>query len=185
MIKVTQTNIPEILIIEPTLYDDNRGHFYESFNQDAFEKIIGQKIDFIQDNHAHSYQNVLRGLHYQLASPQDKLIRVIQGEVLDVAVDIRKSSATFGHYVATHLSAENKKQMWIPKGFAHGFLTISHTSDVIYKLTTPYDKKDDFGIIWNDKDINISWPLISHPILSMRDQNLPSLREAKVFDEAR
>jgi dTDP-4-dehydrorhamnose 3,5-epimerase len=157
--KVTPLGIPDVLIIEPKVYGDDRGFFFESFNLHEFIKATSLDVTFVQDNHSKSTKGVLRGLHYQMSPhAQGKLVRVTQGEVFDVAVDLRKSSPTFGKYVSHILSAENKKQMWIPEGFAHGFLTLSDTSDFLYKTNVPYNLKYERCILWNDARLNIKWP---------------------------
>ena len=158
--KVTSLDIPDVLVIEPKVYEDDRGFFFESFNLNEFKKATSLDITFVQDNHSKSGKGVLRGLHYQLPPhAQGKLVRVIQGEVFDVAVDLRKSSPTFGKYVSQILSAENNKQMWIPEGFAHGFLTLSNSTELLYKTTNFYNPNYERSIFWNDKDLNIDWPL--------------------------
>jgi len=169
--KVTPLAIPEILLIEPTVHGDERGYFYESFNQKQFEEATGLKPKFVQDNHSKSTKGVLRGVHYQ-ESPhaQDKLVRVVQGEVFDVAVDIRKGSPTYQQWVAEILSAENKRQIWIPKGFAHGFLTISEKSEFLYKTTDYYAPETEKTILWNDSNIGIEWPIKDEVILSIKDK---------------
>ena len=165
--KVTDTQIPDVKIIEPTVFEDERGYFFESFNHMKFEEAIGRKVTFVQDNHSKSVKGVLRGLHYQLPPhAQGKLVRVVQGEVFDVAVDIRKSSLTFGQWVGEILSAINKKQLWIPEGFAHGFLTLSDTAEFLYKTTSHYHIESEKTIIWNDEKINIFWPDIKIAYLS-------------------
>jgi len=180
--KVTPLAIPDVLLIEPEVFGDDRGFFFESFNQNKFEEATGYKINFVQDNHSKSVKGVLRGLHYQLPpKAQGKLVRVIQGEVFDVAVDIRKSSPTFGKWVGEILSADNKKQMWIPEGFAHGFLTISDTAEFLYKTTNYYAKEFERCITWNDKSINIDWIINSKPSLSRKDEFGILLQEAEVF----
>jgi len=157
--KVTPLAIPDVLLIEPQVFDDDRGFFFESFNQNKFEEATGLKINFVQDNHSKSLKGVLRGLHYQLPpKAQGKLVRVIQGEVFDVAVDLRKSSPTFGKCVGEILSADNKKQVWIPEGFAHGFLTLSDTAEFLYKTTDFYSPEHEESIMWNDETIAIKWP---------------------------
>lgn len=176
--KVTPTTIPDVLLIEPKVFGDERGFFFESFNQKAFEQATGLKVAFVQDNHSKSAQNVLRGLHYQVIHPQGKLIRVVQGEVFDVAVDIRKDSKTFGQWVGEILSAENKKQLWIPPGFAHGFLTLSESTEVLYKTTDYYLPEHERCIAWSDPKIGISWPLTAPPQLSGKDL------QAKYWDDA-
>jgi dTDP-4-dehydrorhamnose 3,5-epimerase len=179
--KVTPLSIPDILLIEPEVFGDDRGFFFESFNQNKFEEAIKQKINFVQDNHSKSVKGVLRGLHYQLTpKAQGKLVRVIQGQVLDVAVDLRQSSPTFGKWVGETLSADNKKQMWIPEGFAHGFLTLSDTAEFLYKTTDFYSKDHEQAIMWNDETINIKWPTDS-PSLSVKDTTAKSFAEAVYF----
>lgn len=168
--KVTATSIPEVLIIEPRVFGDGRGFFFESFNQQGFDEAVGSNIVFVQDNHSKSSKNVLRGLHYQLPpKAQGKLVRVVQGEVFDVAVDIRKESATFGRWVGEILSADNKKQMWIPPGFAHGFLTLSDTAEFLYKTTDYYFPALERCIRWNDPTLAVDWPC-GAPLLSAKDQ---------------
>ena len=176
--KVTPTTIPDVLLIKPKVFGDERGFFFESFNQKVFEQATGLKVAFVQDNHSKSARNVLRGLHYQAIHPQGKLIRVVQGEVFDVAVDIRKDSKTFGEWVGEILSAENKKQLWIPPGFAHGFLTLSESAEFLYKTTDYYVPEFERCIAWNDPKLGINWPLTAPPILSGKD-----LR-AKYWDDA-
>ncbi|TBM00963.1 dTDP-4-dehydrorhamnose 3,5-epimerase [Hafnia paralvei] len=168
---VIKTNIPDVLIFEPKVFGDERGFFYESFNQKVFEEAVGHPVNFVQDNHSKSSKGVLRGLHYQLPPhAQGKLVRCIAGEVFDVAVDIRRESKTFGKWVGVNLSAENKRQLWIPEGFAHGFLTISDTAEFVYKTSNYYNPKSDCGIIWNDPTIKIDWKLIEKPLLSNKDE---------------
>lgn len=167
--KVTATAIPDVLLLEPKVFGDTRGFFFESFNQKAFAQATGLKVAFVQDNHSKSAQNVLRGLHYQVSQPQGKLLRVVQGEVFDVAVDIRKDSKTFGQWVGEILSAENKKQLWIPPGFAHGFLTLSESAEFLYKTTDYYAPEHERCIAWNDPKIGINWPLTATPLLSGKD----------------
>jgi dTDP-4-dehydrorhamnose 3,5-epimerase len=176
--KVTPLNIPDVFLIEPQVFGDNRGFFYESFNQNKFEEAIGKKINFVQDNHSKSVKGVLRGLHYQLPpKAQGKLVRVIQGEVFDVAVDLRQSSPTFGKWVGEILSGDNKKQMWIPEGFAHGFLTLSDTAEFLYKTTDFYSKDHEQAIQWNDETIGIDWPM-QEVSLSSKDNAALSFKEA-------
>jgi dTDP-4-dehydrorhamnose 3,5-epimerase len=175
--KVTQLSIPDVLLIEPQVFADDRGFFFESFNQERFEKALGRKVNFVQDNHSRSLKGVLRGLHYQLPpKAQGKLVRVTQGEVFDVAVDLRQSSPTFGKWVGEILSADNKKQIWIPQGFAHGFLTLSDTSEFLYKATDFYSPENERCIIWNDAKINITWPL-EEVFLSAKDLRGICLRD--------
>ena len=180
--KVTPLNIPDVLLIEPQVFGDDRGFFFESFNQEKFEEVIGRKINFVQDNHSKSIKGVLRGLHYQVSpKAQGKLVRVTQGEVFDVAVDLRQSSPTFGKWVGEILSASNFKQMWIPKGFAHGFLTLSDTAEFLYKTTDFYSVEHERSILWNDKTIDISWP-ISNISLSNKDKLADTFINSIYFD---
>ncbi len=178
---VTPTAIPDVLVIEPRVFVDERGFFFESFNQLAFEKAIGRKVEFVQDNHSKSSKGVLRGLHYQVKQAQGKLVRVVRGSVLDVAIDIRKSSATFGKFVAVELTSENKKQLWVPEGFAHGFLVLSETAEFLYKSTDYYAPEFERVIIWNDSDIAISWPAGLSPSLSQKDASAARLADAELF----
>ena len=168
--KVTPTRIPDVLLIEPKVFGDDRGFFFESYNQKAFQEATGLNVNFVQDNHSKSAKNVLRGLHYQIEQPQGKLVRVTHGEVFDAAVDIRKGSKTYGQWVGLILSAENKKQLWIPPGFAHGFLTLSETAEFLYKTTEYYSPEHERCIIWNDADIAIEWPIQGHPMISAKDE---------------
>ncbi len=173
---VIKTAIPDVLIFEPKVFGDVRGFFFESFNHKLFEEAVGYPVTFVQDNHSKSSKGVLRGLHYQLPPhAQGKLVRCVAGEVFDVAVDIRKSSPTFGQWVGVHLSGENKRQLWIPEGFAHGFLTLSETAEFLYKTTNYYHPNSDRGVIWNDPSINIEWPIFAEPVLSNKDRNQPML----------
>ena len=177
--KIIDTKIPELKIIEPAVFGDARGFFFESFNQAKFESAVGYAVSFVQDNHSRSARGVLRGLHYQLPPhPQGKLVRCVVGEVFDVAVDIRKSSPTFGQWVGVHLSAENKRQFWIPAGFAHGFLTLSEHAEFLYKTTDYWAKDCEQAIIWNDPQVGIEWPAFDgQPLLSEKDQQAPKLSE--------
>lgn len=170
--KVIETAIPEVFIFEPIVFGDERGFFFESFNHKIFEDAIGRAIDFVQDNHSKSSKNVLRGLHYQDAPyAQGKLVRCVVGEVFDVAVDIRKNSSTFGQWVGVNLSADNKRQLWIPEGFAHGFVTLTDTAEFLYKASNYYSPKHERSIIWNDPSININWPVKNADvILSNKDK---------------
>ena len=180
--KVSPLSIPEVLLIEPCVFEDARGFFFESFKLDLFQKATSLKVNFVQDNQSRSTHGVLRGLHYQVPpNAQGKLVRVIQGEVLDVAVDIRKSSPTFGQYVAEILSSANKKQMWIPEGFAHGFLTLSETSEFLYKTTDYYHKDSERCILWNDKTLNIPWPRDMTVELSSKDLLARHFIDAETF----
>lgn len=169
--QATRLAIPDVILFTPKVFGDERGYFYESFNQQVFEALTGLKRNFVQDNHSKSQKGVLRGLHYQLPpKAQGKLVRVVQGEVFDVAVDIRKSSPTFGQWVGVNLSAENKQQLWIPEGFAHGFLTLSETAEFLYKTTDYYATEQERCIIWDDLVLAIAWPLIiGKPIVSAKD----------------
>jgi dTDP-4-dehydrorhamnose 3,5-epimerase len=180
--KVIDTKIQDVKIIEPSVFGDERGFFFESFNQKLFEDVIGYKVDFLQDNHSKSTKGVLRGLHYQLKPhAQGKLVRCIVGDVYDVAVDIRKNSQTFGQWVGVLLSAENKRQLWIPEGFAHGFVTLSDVAEFVYKTTNYYAPDSDRNIVWNDPTISINWPLECKPNLSFKDQNATLFVNADVF----
>ena len=180
--KVTDTKIPDVKVIEPTVFEDERGFFFESFNHKKFEEAIGREVTFVQDNHSKSSTGVLRGLHYQLPPhAQGKLVRVVQGEVFDVAVDIRKSSPTYGQWVAETLSAENKKQLWIPEGFAHGFVTLSETAEFLYKTTDYYASAHERSIAWNEPTIGIQWPRRVAPTLSAKDAQGQPLAQAEVF----
>jgi dTDP-4-dehydrorhamnose 3,5-epimerase len=180
--KVTPLSIPDVVLIEPQVFGDNRGFFFESFNQNKFEEAMGKKINFVQDNHSKSIKGVLRGLHYQLnPKAQGKLVRVTQGEVFDVAVDLRQSSPTFGKWVGEILSADNKKQIWIPEGFAHGFVTLTDTAEFLYKTTDFYSKEHEQAIRWNDETIGIQWP-INNVSLSAKDKLAPSFKEASYFN---
>ncbi len=174
--------IADVLVIEPKVFGDDRGFFFESFNQTRFDEAIGRKVNFVQDNHSKSAKNVLRGLHYQIQHPQGKLVRVVAGEVFDVAVDLRKSSPTFGKWVGAILSADNKKQLWVPEGFAHGFLVISEFAEFLYKTTDYWYPEFERSIAWNDTTLNIQWPTNNaSPILSEKDQNGKALTEAETF----
>ena len=178
---VVPTEIPEVLIIEPKVFEDDRGFFFESFNRRTFAEKIGLEADFVQDNHSRSSQNVLRGLHYQIQQPQGKLVRVVAGAVFDVAVDIRKSAPSFGKWVGCLLSAENKRQLWLPVGFAHGFLVVSQTAEVLYKATDYYAPGQERCILWNDPDLAINWELTATPVLSAKDQAGQLFKAAKLF----
>ena len=176
--KAVNLSIPDILLVEPQVYEDERGLFFESFNQKEFEKITGRDVNFMQDNQSHSTKNVLRGLHYQVhPMSQAKLVRVVYGEVFDVAVDIRKDSPTYKQWVGQKLSAENKRQLWIPEGFAHGFLTLTDSASLLYKVTNYYSKSCERSISWRDSDINIDWKNIDKPLLSSKDIKAKPLSE--------
>lgn len=181
--KVIATAIPEVLILEPRVFGDARGFFFESFNRKLFEDAAGVRTDFVQDNHSRSVKGVLRGLHYQVRQPQGKLVRVARGAVFDVAVDIRRSSANFGRWVGVELSEENQRQLWIPPGFAHGFLVLSDSADFLYKTTDYYAPEHERCIAWNDPTLNIAWPVLDvAPTLSAKDSLGALLAQAEVFD---
>jgi len=169
-VKATPTSIPDVLILEPTVYGDDRGFFFESYNAQRFRELTGFTGEFVQDNHSRSARGVLRGLHYQIQQPQGKLVRVVAGEVFDVAVDLRRSSPTFGQWVGIILSADNKRQLWIPEGFAHGFYVTSEMAEFLYKTTDYYAPEHERSILWNDPDLAINWPLAGEPTLSTKDQ---------------
>jgi dTDP-4-dehydrorhamnose 3,5-epimerase len=179
-VKIVATAIPDVLLIEPRVFGDSRGFFYESWNRRAFA-IAGIRADFVQDNHSRSSRNVVRGLHYQIQQPQGKLVRVTVGEAFDVAVDLRRSSPTFGHWVGFTLSAENKRMLWIPAGFAHGFAVQSDIAEVQYKTTDYYAPEHERSIAWDDPDLGIEWPLSGEPVLSARDVVGTRLRDAEIF----
>lgn len=180
---VVATALPEVLIMEPKVFGDARGFFYESFNQEAFSQATGTTCRFVQDNHSRSLRGVLRGLHYQIRQPQGKLVRVVQGAVFDVAVDIRRSSARFGRWVGVELSQDNHRQLWVPPGFAHGFLVLSQSAEFLYKTTDYYAPAHERCIAWNDPQIGIEWPLPDGaPVLSAKDQQGLPLRAAEVFE---
>lgn len=176
--KVFETEIPDVKIIEPAVFGDERGFFMETWNQKSFEdKVTGKPTQFVQDNHSKSKNGILRGLHYQTENTQGKLVRVVSGEVFDVAVDIRRNSPTFGKWVGVYLSAENKRQLWIPEGFAHGFYVTSETAEFVYKCTNYYHPASEISITWDDENIGIQWPLTSAPILSDKDLKAISLSQ--------
>ncbi|WP_305845633.1 dTDP-4-dehydrorhamnose 3,5-epimerase [Photobacterium kishitanii] len=178
--KVIETDIPDVKIIEPAVFGDERGFFMETWNQNKFEELVtGKPTKFVQDNHSKSKKGILRGLHYQTENTQGKLVRVISGEVFDVAVDIRKGSPTFGKWVGVYLSAENKRQLWVPEGFAHGFYVTSDEAEFVYKCTDYYNPSTEHSILWNDPEIDIKWPLLQEPLLSEKDRaaNLLSVSE--------
>ena len=180
--KITQTDIADVLIIEPRVFGDDRGFFFESFNQRTWEEQTGLKTQFVQDNHSRSAQGVLRGLHYQIKQPQGKLVRVIAGEVYDVSVDIRRSSPTFMKWVGVTLSATNKRMLWIPPGFAHGFIVVSETAEFLYKTTDYWAPEYERSIAWNDPELAIAWPLKGEPTLSAKDRAGSMARKAEVFE---
>ncbi len=179
--KIEATAISDVLLIEPRVFGDERGFFFESFNQRQWQEATGITRGFVQHNHSRSTRNVLRGLHYQIQHPQGKLVRVVQGEVFDVAVDIRQSSATFGQWVGAHLSADNKKQFWIPEGFAHGFVVLSEVAEFLYLTTDYYAPEHERSIIWNDPDLAITWPFKGEPNLSAKDSEAAPFKEADLF----
>lgn len=179
--KIRKTKIPEVLVLEPEVFGDDRGFFLESYNQRTFEEF-GLRRNFVQDNHSRSARNVLRGLHYQLQQTQGKLLRVVSGAIWDVALDIRRSSPTFGQWVAEELSAENKRIFWVPEGFAHGFVVTSDSADVLYKATDFYLPSSERSILWNDPQLNIQWPLTGEPLLSKKDRDGVLLSRAEVFE---
>jgi len=178
---IIKTEIPDVLIIEPKVFGDARGFFYESFNARTFTATTGLSPTFVQDNHSRSAKNVLRGLHYQIKQPQGKLVRVVAGEVFDVAVDLRKNSPTFGKWAGSTLSAENKRMLWVPEGFAHGFLVLSDSADFLYKTTDYYAPEHERCVVWNDPDIGIRWPLGGEPILAAKDLAGKLLQDAEIF----
>jgi dTDP-4-dehydrorhamnose 3,5-epimerase len=178
---IIKTKIPEVLILEPRVFGDERGFFFESFNASAWQQATGITKPFVQDNHSSSSQGVLRGLHYQIQQPQGKLVRCVVGEVFDVAVDIRSSSATFGQWVGVNLSADNKRQFWVPEGFAHGFLVLSPVAEFLYKTTNYYAPQHERYIRWDDPDLGIEWPLAGEPVLSVKDASAPSFSAAQKY----
>ena len=179
--KITPTTIPEVLVIEPKVFGDARGFFFESFNQKAFNQATGLNLNFVQDNHSQSARGVLHGLHYQIQQTQGKLVRVVSGAVFDVAVDIRKSSPSFGQSEGVELTGDNHRQIWIPPGFAHGFLVLSDTAHILYKVTDYYAPQFVRCIAWNDQELAIQWPLNGPPLLSAKDQAGSTLRDAEIF----
>ncbi|QBY49688.1 dTDP-4-dehydrorhamnose 3,5-epimerase [Cupriavidus oxalaticus] len=179
--KVILTSIPDVLIIEPKVFGDDRGFFSESFNARQFEEATGVKRTFVQDNHSRSARNVLRGLHYQIQHPQGKLVRVVVGEVFDVAVDLRQTSPTYGEWVGVTLSAENKRQLWVPEGFAHGFVVTSESAEFLYKTTDYWYPQHERSLLWNDSDVGIDWPIEGQPILAAKDAAGKRLTEAESF----
>ncbi len=180
--RVTPTAIPDVLVIEPQVFGDDRGFFYESFNQRVWQEKTGLDRTFVQSNHSRSLKGVLRGLHYQIQQPQGKLVRVVVGEVLDVAVDLRRNSPTFGKWVGERLSAENKKLIWVPEGFGHGFLVLSDVAEFLYKTTDYYAAEHERCIIWDDPNIRINWQLEGKPILSAKDAKGVLLKDAEIYD---
>jgi len=180
--KVVATDLPEVLILEPKVFGDDRGFFFESYNERVFREKTGLEVDFVQDNHSRSAKNVLRGLHYQIRQPQGKLVRVIAGEVFDVAVDLRRSSPSFRRWVGFRLSAENKRMAWIPPGFAHGFVVVSDAAEFLYKTTDYWAPEFERTVIWNDPDLAIDWPITGEPILAAKDRAGSRLRDAEVYE---
>jgi dTDP-4-dehydrorhamnose 3,5-epimerase len=178
---VVKTALPGVLLLEPKVFGDDRGFFFESYNQKTLKEVAGIDAEFVQDNHSRSARNVLRGLHYQIRQPQGKLVRVIVGEVFDVAVDLRKNSPAFGKAAGFHLSAENKRMAWIPPGFAHGFLVLSEYAEFLYKTTDYWAPEHERCIAWNDPELAINWPLTGEPVLSAKDKMGRLLKEAEVF----
>lgn len=178
---IIPTALPEVLVIEPKVFGDERGFFFESYNRKAFAAATGIDVDFVQDNHSRSEKNVLRGLHYQIEHAQGKLVRVVAGEVFDVAVDIRKHSPNFGKWVGVNLSADNKRMMWVPPGFAHGFLVVSDAAEFLYKTTDYWAPQHERCIAWNDPGIGVAWPLSGEPTLSGKDRVGKALHEAEVY----
>lgn len=179
---VTPTKLPEVLILEPKVFGDARGFFFESFNARDFATATGLNVQFVQDNHSKSARGVLRGLHYQIAHPQGKLVRVTQGEVFDVAVDLRRSSPTFGQWDGVMLSADNKRQLWIPPGFAHGFLVTSESAEFLYKTTDYWYPEHERSLLWSDPHVAVRWPLHGQPLLAAKDQAARLLEAAEIFD---
>lgn len=179
--QIFKTAIPDVFIVEPKVFGDDRGFFFESFNQSAFNRLLNADVTFVQDNHSRSVRNVLRGLHYQIQQPQGKLVRVVSGEVYDVAVDVRKSSPTFGQWVGVYLSGDNKRQLWIPEGFAHGFVVTSEHAEFLYKTTNYWVPEYERSILWNDPVLAIDWPVNGTPILSAKDQCAQLMADAEVF----
>lgn len=179
--RATPLALPEVLLFEPKVFGDERGFFYESFNQKVFEEAVGKPVHFVQDNHSRSAQGVLRGLHYQVKQTQGKLVRVTHGEVFDVAVDLRRSSANFGKWVGVHLSASNRAQLWVPEGFAHGFVVLSESAEFLYKTTDYWAPEHERSVAWDDPDLAIDWPISAAPTLSAKDANAPRLMDAEVF----
>ena len=180
--KAARTAIPDVVLIEPKVFGDARGFFFESFNQKAFDEAVGRPARFVQDNHSSSARGVLRGLHYQIRQPQGKLVRVVRGEVFDVAVDLRRSSATFGKWVGERLSGANKRQLWIPEGFAHAFVVLTESAEFLYKTTNYWSPEHERTLAWNDPAIGIDWPLDGEAIVSARDRQGLSLAQAPKFD---
>lgn len=180
--KVTPGELPEVLLLEPRVFGDERGFFLESYNKRTFSELAGTDAQFVQDNHSRSARNVLRGLHYQLEQAQGKLVRVVAGEIFDVAVDLRRSSPRFGRWMGHHLSAANKHMLWIPAGFAHGFLSLAADTEVLYKTTDYYAPEHERCVLWNDPDIGIDWPLEGAPTISPKDAKGVALKDAEAYE---
>jgi dTDP-4-dehydrorhamnose 3,5-epimerase len=180
-VKVIPTDLPEVLVVEPRVFSDDRGHFFESWNARAFEQATGIVANFVQDNQSHSRRGVLRGIHYQVMKPQGKLVRVVTGSVLDVAVDLRRSSSRFGQWVAVALSGENQRQLWVPPGFGHGFLVTSDAATCLYKATDYWYAEHERSVRWDDPQLGIDWRLDSRPVLAPKDATAPLLADAEVF----
>ena len=180
--KVSATALPGVLLLEPAVFSDARGFLLESWNAQTFAQASGLNQSFVQDNHSHSLRNVLRGIHYQVVRPQGKLVRVVQGAVWDVAVDLRRSSPHFGRWVGTELSAANHRQLWIPPGFGHAFVALSPSADLLYKMTEPWIPAHDRAIAWNDPQLGIAWPIEGEPLVSEKDRRAPPLSQAELFD---
>lgn len=178
---MTRTAIPDVVVLRPDVIKDERGEFCESFNQAVFTSITGLERNFVQDNHTHSIHNVLRGLHYQIRRPQGKLVRVVSGKIFDVVVDIRRRSSTFGKWIGIELTALSRDQLWVPEGFAHGYLVLSDSADVLYKTTDYWCPEHDRSIAWNDGDLGINWPLVGEPVISARDRAAGAFRAAETF----
>jgi dTDP-4-dehydrorhamnose 3,5-epimerase len=178
---VVKTAIPDVLILEPKVFGDSRGFFMESYNKAVLAQV-GITGEFVQDNHSRSVKNVLRGMHYQLEKPQGKLVRVAEGEVFDVVVDLRRKSATFGKWVGTRISGDNKKQLWIPPGFAHGFVVLSESADFLYKVTEYWSPTDEHSLLWNDPEVGIEWPMDGTPVVSAKDAAGARFRDAAVYE---
>tara|TARA_Y100000992_G_scaffold302502_1_gene276942 strand:+ start:23 stop:574 length:552 start_codon:yes stop_codon:yes gene_type:complete len=180
--KVKKTSFDEVLLLEPEVYSDDRGYFFESFNQKDFNHSVGLEINFVQDNHSKSKKNVLRGLHYQVKKPQGKLIRVLRGKIFDVVVDMRLSSPNYGKWFGVIISSENRLQLWVPEGFAHGFLTLSDAAELAYKTSDYWHPKYERSLLWNDDEIGIEWPISDEPLLTEKDSNGSTLKEAEPYD---
>lgn len=177
--RITPLSVPDVLCIDPVVHRDDRGYFLETYRQSEFDAAVGRQVRFVQDNQSHSRRNVVRGLHYQSVEPQGKLVRVTEGEIFDVALDVRQGSATFGQWVAEILSSDNQRQLWVPEGFAHGFLVLSEHANVIYKTTAPYQPSYQHCVLWNDPAMAISWPLRGEPVLSENDLRGATLARAE------